>query len=403
MEDVIIIGGGASGLVAGIFAARNGRKVTILEHKDKIGKKILATGNGKCNYTNLTMNSDCYRSKDTVFFQKVLDTFSVHNTIDFFMELGIYPKIRNGYVYPNSEQAKSVVNVLELEGSRLGVNFLCNIHVEHIHKRRQGFALQTNEGEYQCSKVILATGGCASPNLGSDGSGYTLAREMGHNIIKPLPALVQLQSKGSFYKILAGVRAEAAIKLYVNDRLESSEHGEIQFVKYGLSGIPVLQISRFASHALDIGKKVQVKMDLLPNIDWNSTKELIEKRIANSQWKNMEESLVGLFNNKLGAVLLIEANIPAKMPCKKIYKKQIVELVNKIKGFQVDITSPNPFNQAQVTAGGVDTKEINSRTMESKIMKDLYFCGELIDVDGTCGGYNLQWAWSSGRLAGKSV
>jgi len=251
MSHVIIVGGGASGLVAGIFAARRNHKVTILEHKDKIGKKILATGNGKCNYTNLVQLPECYRSNDNTFPMKVLSLFGVQETIDFFCDLGIYPKEeRQGYMYPNSEQASSVVQVLEMELARLQVRICLGTHVEHISKKKNSFHLTTNQGNFTADKVILATGGCASPNHGSDGSGFLLAKELGHKIIKPLPALVQLRSKEKYFKTLAGVRTDAAIGLFVNDKLMAKEEGELLIANYGVSGIPVFQISRFASKAL---------------------------------------------------------------------------------------------------------------------------------------------------------
>lgn len=403
MSNVIIVGGGASGLVAGIFAARGGHKVTILEHKDKIGKKILATGNGKCNYTNLVQLPECYRSNDPSFPMKVIPAFGVHETMDFFRQLGIYPKEREGYVYPNSEQAASIVQVLAMELKQLKVTVCLEVHVEHILKYKNSFKLTTNKGDFTGDQVILAAGGCASPNHGSDGSGYSLAKELGHKIIKPLPALVQLKSKENYFKTLAGVRTEAYIKLCVNDKLAAEEKGELLIANYGVSGIPIFQLSRFAAKALSERKVVDLKIDFLPSLTWKDTFELITERMKSNPKKTAEESLVGLFNNKLGFVMLKEAGIDPTLNCETIIKNKVTDLVNQIKEWKIPITDTNSFEQAQVSAGGVDTAEITPSTMESKLVKGLYLTGELVDVDGTCGGYNLQWAWTTGAVAGMSL
>lgn len=403
MSNVLIVGGGASGLAAGIFAARRGHKVTIIEHKDKIGKKILATGNGKCNYTNLVQLPECYRSNDSSFPLKVLSVFCVHETLDFFRQLGIYPKERDGYIYPNSEQAASVVQVLEMELKRLKVNICLDVHVEHIQKNKNTFKLTTNRGEFTADKVILAAGGCASPNHGSDGSGYLLAKELGHKILKPLPALVQLKSKEKYFKTLAGVRTEAYIKLFVNDSFTAEEKGELLIAGYGVSGIPIFQLSRFAAKAISENKKVDLKIDFLPALNWKDTFELITGRMKSNPKKTAEESLIGLFNNKLAFVMLKEAGIEPALFCEKVNKKNITDLINQIKEWKIPISETNPFEQAQVSAGGVDTAQISPTTMESKLVKGLYLTGELVDVDGTCGGYNLQWAWSTGAVAGMNL
>lgn len=399
MDDVIIVGGGASGMICAILAARNGCKVTLLEHKDRLGKKILATGNGKCNYTNLVQEAHMYRSDNMDFPMNVLSLFDVNKTIDFFMELGIYPKNRNGYLYPNSEQASSVLQVLEMELKRLKVRIQLSTHVEKIHKEKDKFIVISNQGKFTGSKVVLSTGGCASKNLGSDGSGYQLCRELGHSIIKPLPALVQLVSKEKYFKTLQGVRCQGNVSLYSNGKEIVSERGELLFANYGVSGIPILQISRFAAKELDNRNKVCLLVDFLPEVSKVDTKLLIEKRIFANPTKNLEEMLVGLLNNKLAYVLLQNGKLPCDKLGSTVTTKDIEIIVNNIKEFKIPIVDTNPFDQAQVSAGGVNTKEVNPKTLESKRVEGLYIIGELLDVDGTCGGYNLQWAWSSGAIA----
>ena len=403
MDKVIIVGGGASGLVAGIFAARAGKAVTILEQKDRVGKKILATGNGRCNYTNSHMELSCFNSENIDFVEKALDRFSYQETINFFMNLGIYPKDIKGYTYPYSLQALSVVHVLELEALYLEVNIICNISVKQIKKSNDIFLVETDKKNYKANKVILANGGCASPNLGSDGSGYALAKKLGHKIIEPLPGLVQLVSDEKFTKMIAGIRTDALINVYIDDELVSYQRGELQFTKYGVSGIVTLQISRFASKALNSSKKVMLNIDLFPDMEWQDIIDLIENRINNNPYKNMEEIFYGLFNNKLVLALLKRTNISKDMKCNKLDKANLIKLVDMIKNFNMNIVDTKDFSMAQVTVGGVDTSSVNPDTMESKIVKGLYFCGEILDVDGTCGGYNLQWAWTSGYIAGKSV
>jgi len=399
--DVIIIGAGASGLMAAIAAGRKGSSVLVIEHKDKAGKKILATGNGKCNYTNLLQEDHCYRCDNSLFPQKVLRLFDTDNTIEFFKKLGIYPKEKNGYLYPNSEQSASVVQVLLMECRRLGVKF--NYNEKIIKFVKPNFTLITDQGTYYGKNLILATGGCASSKLGSDGSGYDYAKFFGHSIIKPLPALVQLKSSDKYRKTISGVRIVGNIKAYGNDKVIGEETGEMVFTDYGISGIPIMQISRFVAKALDKKNKVKLIIDFLMDKRKNEVIDILKYRITYGKGKSVEEMMVGLFNNKLSYVMILKSNIDPTMICDKLKAKDLEKLADNIKEFTMIIIDTNSFDKAQVTAGGVSTLEINEKTMESKITKGLYLSGELVDVDGTCGGYNLQWAWSSGYVAGTSA
>jgi predicted Rossmann fold flavoprotein len=251
--------------------------------------------------------------------------------------------------------------------------------------------------------VIISTGGCASSDLGSDGSGYRIAKQLGHHINELVPALTALRSNADYFKALAGVRVEAMIQLFQGDRLLSKETGELQLTNYGVSGIPVFQISRFAGKAINQNKKIPVfaMVDFLPGQTTEEIHKLIVERIKSCSYKTMEEQMIGLFNKKLASVILKLSGIKFHYPSAQMNHQQIEQLVNQIKNFRIAIHEPNPFEQAQVTAGGVVTDEIHATSMESKLIKGLYFTGEIVDVDGTCGGYNLQWAWSSGYLAGK--
>lgn len=400
--DVVIVGAGASGLVAGICAARKGASILIIEQKEKAGKKILATGNGKCNFTNKFQSPECYRCDDSTFVTRVLSNFDIRETLKFFKELGIFPKERNGYIYPNSEQAASMVSVLMMECERLGINIVYNEKVINISS--PDFTITTinsdkKETTYSGNKLILATGGKASPKLGSDGSGYKLAEIFGHKINKPLPALVSLKSPDKFRKTVSGVRTPAKVIAYADSKFLSEEEGEIIFTAYGISGIPIMQLSRFVAKALDIDRKVYLELDFMPETSKDKIFELLKWRCNNSS-KNLEQMLVGMFNHKLNYVMIKKVKLDPKLLIDKIKDNDLMKLTEEIKSFRININDTNTFDFAQVTSGGVSTYEINPMTMESYLKQNLFITGELIDVDGTCGGYNLQWAWSSGYTAG---
>jgi predicted Rossmann fold flavoprotein len=393
-KNIVIIGGGASGLTAAISAAAAGANVTVLDHNHRVGQKILATGNGKCNLSNLNQEMKNYRGDNPEFAGKVLANFSVSDTKHFFDSLGLLLKERQGYLYPVSEQASTVLDVLRLKCNDLEVKLACNINVKHMTFKRDKFTIKIeNEGKEEiiyADVLILAAGGCASPKTGSDGSGYKIAGNFGHHIIEPVPALVGLCCMEKFFKEIAGVRAEANLTLFINDKSVISERGELQFTNYGISGIPVFQISRFASKAIFKRQKVTVDIDLLPAYSMEELMDFLNKQIKSNKSKTMEQHLMGLLNKKLAHLILKQALTPQN-------------IIAKIKNFVVTIDKPNSFEQAQVCAGGVDTNEIDPLTMESKLIKNLYIIGELLGIDGACGGYNLQWAWSTGIIAGRSA
>ena len=382
-KHVIIVGAGASGLMAGIMAARNGAAVTILEQNEKPGKKINATGNGRCNYTNLVMPENAYRGEHPEFVQDALSQFSVSDTIEFFKELGIYPLDRKGYLYPRSGQAQSVTEVLCMEAADLGVKIKTNEKVVSVQKKTDGFRVLTEGWHYEGDALILANGSRASSISGSDGSGYELAQKLGHHIIPVWPALTALKCKGNFFKIWSGVRTEGKITLFSEGKPVVSEQGELQLTDYGVSGIPVFQISRYAVRNIKEGCDVKITIDFMPELSADEFRELLLKRKKACPYKNDRELLIGLFPEKLIRVFAGQK-----------------DLVSAVKSLTLTVTDSLSFAQAQVCSGGVDTREIHSRTMESRKCRSLYITGELLDIDGTCGGYNLQWAWSSGAAAG---
>lgn len=400
-RHVIIVGAGASGLVAAITAAREGAKVTLIEQKDRVGKKILSTGNGRCNLTNAYMETECFRGDDTTIVSEVLKQFGYEDTIRFFEELGVILKDRQGYIYPISDQASTILDVLRMEVERLQIDVLLEHKVEQIKLNKKGFALTTNQKVVYGDAVILATGGQASPVLGSDGSGYGLAKSFGHHTSPVVPALVQLIGKGNYFKQISGVRTNATVSLYVEDKFVASDTGELQLTNYGISGIPVFQISRYAAKAIYAKKSVIAEIDYLPTMDDESLKEFLEKRLLLHGDKNIEDFFVGVFHKKLITMFLKEAKVSLQIVAKDLKEKEWNRLIALFKHFKVQIEDTNAFDQAQICAGGILTSEISFETMESNFVEGLYLTGELLDIDGICGGYNLQWAWSTGYIAGK--
>ena len=399
-----IVGAGASGLAAAIAAARAGAQVTVIEHMDKAGKKILSTGNGRCNLTNRRMEAECFRCGQKDFPMKVIERFGLEETLGFFEGLGILIKDRNGYLYPYSDQASSVRDVLLQEAERRRVQIHLSCHIERIEERPcGGFVLHTDQGRLSEDALILAAGSKAAPSTGSDGSGYELARQLGHSIIKPLPALVQLRCQGNMYRQMAGVRTEAGVRLLVDGELAAEDRGELQLVDYGLSGIPIFQVSRFAARALDQRRRVTVRVDFMPAWEEREAFVLLKKRASLLGYKPVSDFFTGMLNPKLVQVLVKCSGVDPSLKAGELTGKQLGRILGQLKSYEAIVMSVNPFANAQVCCGGVDTRQVDPRTMQSRIKRGLYFAGEILDVDGICGGYNLQFAWSSGVTAGRSA
>ena len=409
MSKVIIIGGGAAGLMAAITAAENGAGVTILEHMPRVGKKILSTGNGKCNLTNLDMRPDCYRCGIADFPMTAIGRFSVADTVSFFRRLGVVVTDRNGYVYPASGQAQTVLDALREKTESLGVRIVTECRPETVERDGTGFCVRTSCGAFQGDFLILAAGSKAAPATGSDGSGYDLAASLGHKIVKPLPALVQLKCRGDFFRSIAGVRTEAEVSLYTAGKhgelgdLLASDRGELQLTDYGISGIPVFQVSRYASEALDRKKRVLAVLDFFPSLKDEELFSLLKEQRMYLSDRKAEGFLNGIFHKKLAALFLKAAGIRGEEMAGRLSDKKLLAAAELIKRTVVEVTAANSFDKAQVCMGGVRVKNVDPCTMESRLVPGLYFAGEILDVDGICGGYNLQWAWSSGYAAGASA
>ncbi len=402
-KRVIVIGAGASGMTAAVFAARQGADVTLIEHGKRAGKKILSTGNGRCNFSNRYMDASCYRSEVPDFPMKVISRFPLEMTLDFFRDMGAVFRERDGYLYPYSGQASAVLDILCSEIEREKVKLITECETEHIADRNGSlceYRVETSRGVFLGDSLIIATGGKAAPATGSDGSGYRLAKQMGHHIIKPLPALVQLRCRERFFSRLAGIRTEASVTLYSCGQILARDQGEVQLTDYGISGIPVFQVSRFAARELDRGNAVEAILDFYPVAGFDETEKMLHSRKMLCSNRTAENFLTGWLHKKLTSVLLREANIRPDVPVKELRDTDIHRLTALIKEFSTEVTAVNSFDQAQTCSGGVDVREIDPETMQSRKKRGLYFAGEIMDVDGICGGYNLQWAWSTGAIAG---
>lgn len=403
-KTVGIIGGGAAGLFSAIIAARQGVAVTIIEGSDRVGKKILSTGNGKCNLGNLALDASAYYGADEKWITQTLKYFDAQDTIQFFQGIGLLIKNKNGYLYPACEQASAVLDVLRIECKSLGVQVILDRKVTDIYQKEGSdkIIVKTKEEAYQFDSVILSCGGKAAPKTGSDGSGYTLAKKMGHHLVPTVPALVQLRCKEDYLKAVAGVRADAEITVYCEGEAVVKERGELQLTDYGISGIPVFQISRVVNYILKEGREVTVNINLFPDYSKEDMEQLRVVRSLLQDERSIEEYMTGLVNKKIMLLFMKLAGLKPGEPVVDADLGKIKKFFSLCQEWKVHVVGSNPYDNAQVCAGGVDTKEITGN-MESKKMQGVYFAGEIMDVDGKCGGYNLQWAWSSGYLAGMAA
>ena len=462
-RTVAVIGGGAAGMMAAIEAARAGAIVTLIEKNPQLGKKLATTGNGRCNYTNLDMGDRIggkFRGFHPEFAEAALDVLPPEAVLDWFREIGVEPRFRGSYVYPNSDQASAVVEALREELHRLSVKVHYNAEVKSVQRVEDGFFLiQCTDAVVKADRVILAAGSKAAPKTGSNGDGYFIARKLGHTIVPYVPALCGIRCAGDAFRALAGIRTEAALELSIDGRCVDREVGELQLVDYGISGIPVFQLSRYAAYALQEGKKAVAYINFLPGfteagavrdsdrnvasgaavrnskrassasgistIEASTTKnaqnaraevsccaakaedpkdlavQLFWQRQQRLVGRKMESFFTGLLHQKLCQLLLRMANVRPELPVTELSEKQLRSLASLSVRFKAECVEMNGFQQAQVVAGGVDTTEVDSDTMASRLVPGLYFAGEVLDIDGDCGGYNLQWAWASGFVAGR--
>ncbi len=373
----------------------------ILEKLSSVGKKILATGNGRCNLTNENLDLKFFHSQNREFLRYAIENFNLEKTIKFFNSILIETtNSTNGKIFPLTMQSSTVVDLLRDEIDELGVITKTNSKVLNVDKKNGKFIIEIENGlNIQSDFLLIATGGKSASHLGSSGDGYQFARKFGHTITPLLPSLVQLKSDENYLKKIDGVKFEGIISLHIDNQKIQEVFGDILFRKDGISGNSVLDISRYSSKGLSEKKVIEVYLNLMPSFDNPTLDKLLIKRFELKPKKMLSKSLLGLINKKLIFTILQLCQIEDK-PVANIAKKERKKIVNQILEWRLPINNTAEFKRAEVTIGGVDVGEIDPKTMESKLIKNLYFSGEVLDVDGDCGGYNLQWAWSSGYLAG---
>ena len=393
-----IIGAGASGMAAALAAAEfENVQVVLMERQARVGKKLSATGNGRCNLTNLHAAEGGYYGDEAAFAEFAIGKFGPEATLEWFRKLGLYTIAEeSGRVYPYSDQANSVVDVLRFALEKENIDLKLGFEVEKVKKTATGFRVESKEESIECDKLIVACGGLAGTRLGGTMSGYKLLRSLGHKCTKLRPTLVQLKSSWAGVSALKGVRANCHAAIYHNGQLHRKSTGELQFTEYGLSGPVIFEISRDACQG---SGDWTCRLDFLPDMAKETLKaELLRRKNTKLP---VSELLTGILHNRLGRVLTQAVGISGYVPVAQLEEAEISEVCRAAKGFDVALTEPMGMDSAQVTAGGILTKEFDETTMESRIVPGLYACGEVLDIDGDCGGYNLQWAWSSGRLAGE--
>ena len=399
--EIAVIGGGASGLMAAITAKKSGKEVIILERKDRILKKVLITGNGRCNITNVNANISNYFGKNISSVENILNRFTPHDTMDFFNELGIVCNEENrGKVYPLSGQASSVVDALRFEAEKLGIKIETEFYVRKIEKDGFKFRIYSEDRKkIEAGRVIIAAGGQSYPELGSNGSGFELAKELGHSVTKLSPSIVQLKTEKYQVKGLQGIKTDVAVTAYGDNKKICTYDGELLFTDYGISGNVVFNIS----FVMPLYKNVEFEIDFMEKFDYNELYEMLKERKRILSHLTMENYFNGMINKKLGQFLSKVSGIEKlSKPVKDLNDSDIRKLCTVLKKYRVKILETTGFKNAQVTAGGVLLDEVNTETLESKIVKGLYFSGEVLDVYGECGGFNLQWAWASGHIAGEN-
>lgn len=392
-----IIGGGAAGIMAALQI--KGHEVHIFERNDRIGKKLLATGNGRCNYTNLNMGPEYYHGGERDFVKPALNFFGKEETIDFFKShLMLSTSIENGRTYPVTLKASSVLNLFLRELNKKNIYIHTNYFLRQIEKKEAGFKLQFKDEEpFYVDRVVFATGGMSMPVSGSDGNGYRILKSMGHSLVEPFPGLVQVKLKSEFLRHLAGTKVVGEVRLIKDGKVIGREEGDLLFTKYGISGPPILDLSRKVGESLN--SKLYMEIPFVNNLEKGF--ESFAVNAFNNSDSTLGEFIEGVCDKKFLRVVEALINIDKNTPLKEINDSLRDKIIQVLQSTRFEVEGLNGYGESQVTCGGISTEEVNSETMESKIVKGLYLIGEVLDVDGDCGGYNIQWAFSSAALCGK--
>jgi predicted Rossmann fold flavoprotein len=398
--DMIIMGAGAGGLMGAIVQARKGKSVLLLEQNTKVGKKILVSGNGKCNITNKNISPQRFYSNNPLFVDEVLQGYDFKKVEAFFDSIGLaLVEGKEGKMFPLSLQASTVVELLLYEAQKWGVEILCDCKVESIKKAENTFRVQTSQGMKISKALLLASGSVAFPQLGGSSVGYDLATALGHTLITPYPSLVTLCSDETWVVEVAGVKIAGIAKLYANGRYITEKKGDVLFTKYGVSGLAILDLSREVSLRLANYEYCELSLDLMPLWSKERLTTLLLKRIDSQSDKPIHLWLQGILHKKLTAIIVKQSKSKV-IKESGLNRKEINKLVHAIKNLKLSITDTKGFSSAEIATGGIDTKEVNPQTMESKRIKNLFFAGEILDVDGDRGGFNFHFAWVCGLRVG---
>lgn len=400
METVVIIGGGASGMMAALTAAEDkNRRVVLLERQQRVGRKLLATGNGRCNLTNTGASAENYHGENADFVRPALEGFPPQAALDYFAALGLLTVTEyGGRVYPLSNSANSVVDVLRFALDRAGVELRTGTVAREILRCERGYEIKYDGGAIHADYLIVACGGAAGSKLGGVKDGYELLKPLGHKSTALRPALVQLLTAPEYPRALKGVRADCRVNLMREGETLCCGCGELQFTETGVSGPAAFDISRRASAE---GGGLTLSIDFLRDYSHEQVVALLRTRRDSLPALPAEELLTGMLHNRLGRMIIKYAGIGASAPLRLLEDEELERVACACRDFRLKLCGTEGFDCAQVTAGGIKTGGFNPETLESWFMPGLFVCGELLDVDGDCGGYNLQWAWASGWLAGR--
>ncbi len=403
MTDIAIIGGGASGMAAAIMAARDpDKRVTLIERQARVGRKLLSSGNGRCNITNTELSLENYHGEDSSFPSFALDAWTPERVLDFFRELGLMCVTEHGgRVYPLSNQASSVLDVLRFALDKPNIRLLTGTEVASARRTKEGFHLDWEGGSTDCKKLIVACGGCAGSKLGGVMYGYKLLQSLGHSRTALYPSLTQLRTAPDVPRSMKGVKVSAAVTLKKGRSILSRKSGDLLFTENGVSGTVIFELSRHASAAGGAGTDIYI--DFLESLSEEDTLGWLYERAAARPEAPVKEIFTGALHSRVGLALCKYAGIGAEAPCRLLEPGEMAALAAAAKSMKLPVTGVSGFEAAQVTAGGIRTSEFDPRTMESRLIPGLYACGEVLDIDGDCGGFNLQWAWASGLTAGGSL
>ena len=398
-----IIGAGASGVFAALILKQNYIDTTVIERNANALKKIYATGNGRCNFTNRNVSYKNYHGENPKFTISAIKKFDNYDVIEFFNDMGIPEvELENGKIFPKSLQASSIVKQMMCLANHLEVEFIFDSFVDDVRKNGDVFEVKSNDSIYKFDYLVVACGSKAYKKSGSDGNGYILMEKLGHNIVKTHPGIVQLRLNGDSFKKMSGTKFKANAKLVVDDREVFEFYHDVLFTDYGISGPTILQLSGEAIRAKNKGLDVKIRIDTV-DLDENKLYEHLIYIISLNYYKKINELLVGLINDNLIEEVLNQANINCDINVCELSKEEVYKLAHTLKNLEFSVSGYKDEDSGQITCGGVDTDEINPSTMESKKIKNLYIIGEIMDVDGDCGGYNLQWAFSSAYSCAMSI